>query len=77
MSDYHVGDLVVLTFGSPGKVGITKGMLQYKDKMFRVSKVRPAPVRATTYSETYELEGVVSRMGVPYTITGDWMRKVE
>ena len=76
MKGYEVGDLVLVTFDSPGKVGIEKGMLQYKDKIFRVSKVRPAPVRATTYSETYELEGVVSRMGVPYTITRDWMQPV-
>ena len=76
MSKFMQGDFVVLTFDSPGKVGIEKGMLQYKDKIFRVSKVRPAPVRATTYSETYELDGVVSRMGVPYTITGDWIQPV-
>ena len=76
MSKFNLGDLVILSFNSPGKVGIEKGMLQYKDKIFRVSKVRPAPVRATTYSETYELEGVVSRMGVPYAITGDWIRSV-
>ena len=51
-------------------------MLEFKDRKFRISKVRPAPVRATTFAETYELEGVVSRMGVPYTITGDWIQPV-
>ena len=79
MSIYSSGDFVVLTLDSPGKVGIEPGMLKYKDKVFRISKVVPAlaEARASMYPEYYELEGVVSEKGKPYGVTGDWIRRVE
>ena len=79
MSIYSSGDFVVLTLDSPGKVGITEGLKRYRGKVFRISKVVPAPAeaRASMYPEHYELDGVVSEKGKPYGVTGDWIRKVE
>lgn len=77
MREFHTGQLVVLTLDSPGPVGITDEMRQYKGEIHKVSKVRYSPTRMTRLAYTYELDGCVSSKGVPFTFTSDWIRRVE
>ena len=69
MREYKTGDLVLLTLSSPGTVGITRGLLEYKDRKFRVSKVKTLGNQIY-----YELKGLTSKYGVPYAVTGDWIQ---
>ena len=69
MIEYKKGDLVLLTLASPGTVGITTGLMKFKDRKFRISRVRT--VRHHVY---YELNGCVSGEGIPYAVTADWIQ---
>jgi len=66
---YNVGDAVMLLFGPPQmSVGVTPELRRLEERVFYVSKVR------TKHNYTlYELEGCISKKGVPFTITADWM----
>ena len=77
MREFNVGDLVAVTFDAPGDVGITDEMIQFKGRIYKVSKVRCSPTRMTRYAYTYQLDGCVSSKGVPFTFTSDWIRRVE
>ena len=77
MSEFKIGDTVLLTLDSPGPVGITDEMKQFEGKIYKVSKVRYSPTRMTRFAYTYELDGCVSSKGVPFTFTSDWIRRVE
>ena len=78
MREFKTGDLVLLTLSSPGTVGITRGLLEYKDRKFRVEKVKELKAgTATNRSVYYELSGCVSKYGVPYAVTGDWIVPVK
>ena len=69
MKELELGNLVLLTLDSPGKVGVTQGMLKYRGWKFRISRIKK--LKLGTY---YELGGCESKYGVPYTITRDWVR---
>ena len=80
MKEFKPGDSVLLTLDSPGTVGITQGLLRFKDRRFAVSRVRrikgisgAGDLRATYY----ELEGCVSDEGVPYAVTADWIEPIK
>ena len=78
MRDLQVGDPVLLTLDSPGKVGITMGMWKYKDRRFRICKVKKLfGGGATNVGTYYELKGCVSKHGIPYSITPDWVRLIK
>ena len=72
MREFEVGDPVLLTLDPPGPVGITEGLLQYQDMRFRISKSKSFKGKGSYY----ELKGCVSDEGIPYAITGDWMRPI-
>ena len=76
MKEFEVGDLVLLTLDSPGLLGITDGLWEYKDRIFRISRVKLFPGNGKTDSRGtyYELKGLESDAGVPYAITPDWIR---
>lgn len=77
MKEYNIGDLVLLTLDSPGEVGITKGLADYKERKFRISKVKtiiPKNKSAGSRATYYELKGCVSEAGIPYAITQDWIQ---
>ena len=76
MREFEVGDLVLLTLDSPGPLGITDRLWEYKDRIFRISKVKsfPGDGRSDTRGTYYELKGLESDAGVPYAITPDWIR---
>lgn len=77
MRELKVGDPVLLTLNSAGKVGITDGMLKYKDRRFRISRVvRLGTGMGYMRDEYFELEGCVSDKGVPYGITPDWLMPI-
>ena len=40
MFEFKPGDLVLLTLETGGYVGITQDLLRYKDRKFRVSRVK-------------------------------------
>ena len=66
---YNVGDAVMLLFGPPtSRVGVTPELAKMEERVFYVSRIR------TLHNHTlYELEGCVSKMGVPFTVTADWL----
>lgn len=76
MREFKAGELVLLTLDSPGPVEITPGLRRYKDRKFRIKKVVSLRLSTSTmwYGTYYELAGCVSRAGVPYAVTGDWIR---
>lgn len=77
MKEYNIGDLVLLTLDSPGEVGITKGLEDYKERKFRISKVKtiiPKNKSAGSRAIYYELKGCVSEAGIPYAIAEDWIQ---
>lgn len=77
MSEFKVGDPVLLTLDSPGPVGITEGLKHYQDMRFRISRVRTIQGgKAVTRGTYYELKGCVSDKGIPYSFAGDWLQKV-
>ena len=59
MKEYNIGDLVLLTLDSPGPVGITEGLSQYKERKFRISKVKTI---------------IPKNKSAPYAITQDWIQ---
>ena len=77
MSNIKVGDVVRVTYDASGDVGITDEMRQYKGNTYKGTKVKYSPTRMTRLAYTYELDGCVSSKGVPFTFTGDWIRRVE
>lgn len=65
---YQVGDVVLLDFGPlSAQLGVTPELRQFQERKFRINKVSHFGAQPT-----YELEGCVSRMGVPFTISHDW-----
>jgi len=77
MNKFKVGDIVQLTLDSPGTVGIVDGLRAHKDKEFIVSRfvlITPPNKKPGSYGFYYELAGCVSRKGVPYGITEDWLK---
>lgn len=75
MRDYKVGELVTLTLDSPGSVGITEGLKRHQGKVFRIKKTIGLRISESGWYEPYyELAGCVSRAGIPYAVTGDWIR---
>lgn len=73
--DFKVGDLVLLTFDTGGYVGITPRMLKYKDRKFRVARVKHIKGQTKTNHGTYyELKGCVTEYGIPYAIMPSWIR---
>jgi len=78
MSEFKVGDPVLLTLDSPGDLGITNGLKRYKDRRFRISRVRTIQGgKAVTRGTYYELKGCVSEQGVPYGVTEDWFEPIK
>ena len=75
MKEFNIGDLVLLTLDSTGTVGITDGLREYKDRKFRISRIKSVPsgTQSGALSTYYELKGCASDMGVPYAVTADWM----
>ena len=74
INSFRVGQKVYLTLDSPGKVGITPGIRPYKDGQFRISKMKALRgVGVTNVKVYYELKGCVSKHGIPYSVTADWM----
>lgn len=77
MSEFKVGDPVLLTLDSPGPAGITEGLKHYQDMRFRISRVRTIQGGKTVTRGTYyELKGCVSDEGIPYAVTEDWIRPI-
>ena len=52
----------------PGDIAVTPGMLNYDETSAPISKIYRSKT-GTAYG--YELEGVVSDFGVPYTFTNE------
>ena len=79
MRELHVGDPVLLTLDSPGPVGITDGLRAYKDRRFRISRIKSfaGDGRSQTRGVYYELKGCVSEHGVPYGVTIDWIAPIK
>ena len=75
MKEYNIGDLVLLTLDSPGPVGITEGLSQYKERKFRISKVKtiiPKNKSAGSRATYYELKGCVSEAGIDFADKEVW-----
>lgn len=79
MSEFKVGDPVLLTLDSLGPVGITDGLRAYKDRRFRISRIKSfaGDGRSQTRGTYYELKGCVSEQGVPYGVTEDWFEPIK
>ena len=77
MREIKVGDPVLLHLESPGSVGITEGLLRYKDRRFRVCRIKHFGGTGVLKGEYYELDGCVSEHGVPYGVTGDWIEPIK
>lgn len=79
MSEFKVGDPVLLTLDSPGPVGITEGLKHYQDMRFRISRIKSfaGDGRSQTRGVYYELKGCVSEHGVPYGVTIDWIAPIK
>lgn len=74
MFEFKPGDLVLLTFETGGHVGITQDLLRYKDRKFRVSRVKRIKGQTKTNNGTYyELKGCESEYGIPYAIMPGWI----
>lgn len=74
MHEYKVGDLVLLTFSTAGYGYIPMGLLKYKDRKFRILRVKQLKGQTLANRGTYyELKGCVSEHGVQYTISPDWI----
>ena len=76
MSEFKVGDPVLLTLDSPGDLGITNGLKRYKDRRFRISRVGTIAPKTGSPCIYYELDGCVSEKGVPYSVTEDWIQPI-
>ncbi len=77
MFELKVGTLVLLTFESGGFIGITPGLLKYKDRKFRIEKVCHIKGQTKTNCGTYyELKGCVTEYGIPYAIMPSWIQPV-
>lgn len=77
MREYKVGDPVLLHLRSPGSVGITQGLMKYKDRRFRISKiVYRVGTGATNRGVYYELKGCVTEFGIPYAVLEDWFQLI-
>ena len=77
MFEFNVGDLVLLTFDTGGYIGITPGLLRYKDRKFRVAKVRCVYGQSKTNHGTYyELKGCETNCGIPYAIMPSWIQPI-
>ena len=66
---FEVGDPVMLLFGPlTARIGVTPELSRMEERIFYISRIR------TLHNHTlYELDGCVSKKGVPFTITADWM----
>lgn len=76
MREFNIGDTVMLTLDAPGTVGITEGLREYKDRIFRITKrkmVAPKTKTAGCRCIYFELGGCESKYGVPYAVTEDWI----
>jgi len=74
MFEFSVGDLVLLTFDTGGYIGITRDLLKYKDRKFRVSRVKRIKGQTkTNFGTYYELRGCESEYGIPYAIMPGWI----
>ena len=77
MFELKVGTLVLLTFESGGFIGITPGLLKYKDRKFRIEKVRHVKGQTKTNCGTYyELKGCETDCGIPYAIMPSWIQPI-
>lgn len=77
MREFKAGELVLLTLGSPGPVGITEGLKRHQGKVFRIKKTVGLKVSKNGWYESYyELAGCVSEHGKPYAITQDWIKPI-
>lgn len=75
MRELKQGDLVLLTFNVGGYIGITHDMLKYKDRKFRISKVKHLKGQsAANRGMYYELKGCVSKHDIPYAIMPSWIQ---
>lgn len=75
--NYHLGQNVILTLDSPGPVGITDGLRAYQGQSFMVRRIKmimPDNKQSGCRGIYYELSGCVSKKGVPYGITEDWLK---
>ena len=65
---YQVGDKVILNFGPLStQLGVTPELRRFEERQFRIKKIT-----ATGVVPTYELDGCVSKMGIPFTVVHDW-----
>jgi len=66
---FEVGDPVMLLFGPlTARIGVTPELSRMEERIFYISRIR------TLHNHSlYELEGCVSKRGVPFTITQDWL----
>ena len=78
MQEFKIGDLVVLTLDSPGKVGITYGLNKLKGQKFRINGYKSLTGAVQTNRHAYyTLKGCVTKYGIPYAITPDWIKHAE
>ena len=66
---FEVGDQVMLMFGPLcARLGVTPELSKMEERVFTISKVK------FVHNFTiYELDGCVSKKGMPFTISRDWM----
>lgn len=61
----------------PREQKIAAGGYKYDGETHTVTRAKSLRKRDGSYADIYELEGCVSRMGVPYTYCAEWLTEVE
>ena len=73
VSRFKLKDEVIIAL-DPSDFAVTMGMLEYNGVEATISKICKATGSNRVYQPYgYELEGIVSPMGVPYTFTKDML----
>ena len=72
-SKFKQGQMVILLLD--GVTGIPGDLKKHNLETFRVSKVREITDGKSTWV-MYELEGLTSMKGIPYSIPNDWLYEI-
>ena len=71
MRQFKTGDRVRVEFNSMMRCGITGDMWKYNYRVMTIKAVK----LIGKYETVYELDGAVSKMGVPFTFDKSWLSK--
>lgn len=76
VDDVHKGDRIILEFREKD-ISVTPYLKKFDGQVFKISRVFTVTLPNKTSGRQYQATGLVSKFGVPFTLTRDMFRVIE